>query len=160
MMTGRDSRCRWPFWKRLGAIVCCLALGCGGGETRQALDTADVLSRYERDRRRHDPLHFSEIDLGEYTVTQRHDPLMVYIRFHLYAIIPDHLLAEFEQLRHTHNERIRSCIREVAQRSEPDQLSDPSLSWLKAELTSGISRSLQAPILRDVVFAEFSSQRG
>ena len=141
-------------------MVCCLALGCGGGDTHQALDVGSVPDRYERDRRRHDPLHFSEIDLGEYTVTQRHDPFMLYIRFHVYAIIPDHLLAEFEQLRQTHNERIRSGIREVAQASKPEQLSDPSLSWLKAELTSGINRNLQAPILRDVVFAQFSLERG
>jgi hypothetical protein len=137
-----------------------LCSGCGKSEQPPVLDVGTLLARYERDRRRHDPVYFSEIDLGEFTVTQRHEPAIFYIRFHLFGVVPEELVQEAETLLVTHGERVRARVREAAQRCEADQLNDPSLGWLKSELITSINRSLQAPMLRDVVFAEFSFERG
>ena len=134
--------------------------GCGKSDSQALLDTGSLLQRYESDRRRHDPVFFSEFDLGEFTVTQRHEPSIFYIRFHLYGVVPDRLVEEVEKLMETHGERVRAMVREAAQRCDVAQLDDPSLGWLKSELITSINRSLQAPMLRDVVFSEFSFERG
>ena len=47
------------------------ALGCGGHEPNAVLDAADLLERYDKVRQQHDPAHFSESELGEFTVTKR-----------------------------------------------------------------------------------------
>ncbi len=143
----------------LAGFVCC-SIGCGTSKEEAVLDAGAMLERYEKDRRRHDPIHFSEVDLGEYTVTQRHEPSIFYIRFHLYGVVPEGLTEEFGKLLAVHDNTVRSKVREVSQQCAIDQLNDPSLGWLKSELISSINRILQTPLLRDVVFADFSFERG
>ncbi|MHB0956609.1 MAG: hypothetical protein ACYC0X_09605 [Pirellulaceae bacterium] len=140
-------------------------LGCGEHKPNAVLDATALLERYEKVRQRHDPDHFSEVDLGQFTVTQRpttsqRDPAIFFIRFHLFAVVSDSELEEFTELLETHGERIRGKIRETVQSSELAQFEDPSLGWLKSELIQWINRSVSAPILRDVVFADFSFERG
>ena len=91
---------------------------------------------------------------------QSREPAIFFIRFHLYAVVSDKELEEFAELLVTHGERIRGKIRETVQSSELDQLEDPTLGWLKSELIQWINRSVNTPILRDVVFADFSFERG
>ena len=55
----------------LSTFVLMSALGCGGPEPNPILDATALLERYEQVRQRHDPDHFSEVDLGEFTVTRR-----------------------------------------------------------------------------------------
>lgn len=141
------------------ALVIATIIGCGGSETENMLDATTLLERYERDRRRHDPLHFSEVDLGEFMVTQRREPSIFYIRFHLYAVVPDSFVGQFDQLRQTHGERIRAKVRQVTMACDIDHLNDPSLGWLKSELISSINEVTQSPIVRDVVFGDFSFER-
>lgn len=159
-MTGSTrGRCRRHLVV-LAAMVCGTGLGCGGAATAPVPEMSVMLDRYERDRRRHDPVHFSEVDLGQYIATRRNEPTMVYVRFHAYAVVPNHLLGEFDELLQTHSKRIQSRIREVAQKVDDEPLADPSLSWFKSELTSEINRELCVPIVRDVAFATFSVERG
>ena len=143
---------QWITWLLAAWLVSVLAtsLGCGERETGTVLDASALLDRYEKDRRRHDPVHFSEVDVGDFTVTKRREPAIFYIRFRLYAIVPDNLLEEFANLRETHGERLRGQVREAVQSCDIDQLDDPSLGWLKSELIRSLNRSLEAPILRDV----------
>jgi flagellar basal body-associated protein FliL len=56
-------------------------------------------------------------------------------------------------------QRVRDAVISAVQRSDLDQLRDPSLGWLKAELLATINQSLQMRILRDIVFTEFSFER-
>jgi hypothetical protein len=144
-------------------LLSCLSVGtisgCGASAD-DVLDASALLERYERDRRKHDPLHFSEVDLGEFTVTQHRDPSIYYIRFHLYAVIPDSLVDQFEELRQSHGERVKASVRESVQSCDLDHLDDPALGWLKSEMIASINQVLQAPILRDVAFSEFSLERG
>ena len=135
--------------------------GCGGSsETTTEPNASALLERIEEDRRRHDPLHFSEVDLGQFTVTQRHEPSIFYIRFHLYGVVPDGNMEKFNELLQTHTERLRAKVREAVQKCDVDHLNDPSLGWLKSELIASINHIVQAPMLRDVVFADFSFERG
>jgi len=145
-----------------GSLIAAVAsnLGCRKQEVAAVLDASQLLDRYEKDRRRHDPVHFSEVDVGEFTVTKRREPAIYYIRFRLYAIVPDNLLEEFANLRETHGERLRGQVRETVQSCDLDQLDDPSLGWLKSELIRSLNHSLESPILRDVVFADFSLEKG
>jgi hypothetical protein len=134
--------------------------GCSRPADDSMLDASALLARYEKDRRRHDPLHFSELDLGKFDVTKRRETSILYIRFHLYAVIPDTLIPQFEELQQTHGERMRQTVRETAQSCDLDQLNDPSLGWLKSELISALNDVIQTPLVRDVVFSDFSLERG
>lgn len=142
-------------------MLCCFCIGCSAGNDDDAmLDTESLLARYEQDRRRQDPLHYSEKDLGEFLVTQRHEPDIYYVRFHLFGVIPDQKLSKFDAAHTSHQERVRSAVLSTVQKSNLHQLTDPTLSWLKAELITQINRNLQARLLRDVVFTDFSLQKG
>jgi len=48
--------------------------GCGKEQPTAVFDATVLLERYEQDRRRHDPHAYSEVDLGEFTVTWREKP--------------------------------------------------------------------------------------
>ena len=142
------------------AAVIGLSCGCSKTLPDPVTDAGALLERYEKDRRRHDPVHFSEIDLGEVALNRRKDNLIYYIRFRLYAVVPDGLTDQFNELLLTHGERVNSKVLESARRCSLEQLNDPSLGWLKSDLISSVNRILQTPILRDVVFSDFSLECG
>jgi hypothetical protein len=219
-----NTRC--TTWSRYGLSVLMAAAwlpwvaGCGGEQATAVFDAAALLERIEQDRRRHDPHAYSELDLGEFTITWRGGtaaspetdgrhanaeeehapkdaskdshaqqaehaqqtepaqetphapptsdqqpatsnlpPPTLIIRFHLYAVVSDNQLEECRVLLETHGERVRSQVRETVQGSAQTQLEDPALGWLKSDLIQSINQSLQAPILRDVAFAEFALDR-
>lgn len=144
-------------------------LGCSEPAPPEEPDPKVVLERFEKDRRRHDPKEFAEVDLGEFTVTLSHKESLFCVRFHLYAVVPDPLLEQFDELRVTHNERLRETVRGTTQRfaahdddddSQLEELNDPSLTWLKSDLTTAINQLLQVPIVKDVAFAEYTFERG
>lgn len=141
------------------AIPLAVISGCGDAEQNSVMDARALLERYQKDRRRHDPLNFSEVEIGKFAVTQRHKPAIFYIRFHLFAVVPDNLLDEFHRHLETYSERVRAEVRATTQKCELKKLNDPSLKWLKSELISSINHVIGEPILRDVVFSEFSLER-
>jgi hypothetical protein len=142
-------------------------LGCSEPELAEEPDPKVMLERFEKDRRHHDPQEFAEVDLGEFTVTLSHQESLFCVRFHLYAVVPDPLLEQFDELRVTHNERLRETVRGTTQRfasddddNQWDELNDPSLTWLKSDLTTAINQLLQVPIVKDVAFAEYTFEQG
>jgi len=191
-MTTR-ARIRYRTASLWGAVLLPLSLvGCGQEQTPAIIDAAALLERIEQDRHRHDPHAYSEVDLGEFTITWRRegqkagtgeqkpakpdeaakpveaqvaqgasrDPAVLIIRFHLYGVVSDNQVEQCGELLETHGERVRSRVRETVQGSLAEQLQDPTLGWLKSDLIQSINQSLQAPILRDVAFAEFALDRG
>ncbi len=181
---------RFTTWSRYGLSVLMavtalpLVAGCGGERATAVIDAAALLERMEQDRRRHDPHAYSELDLGEYTITWRGGeptkqdvdppgtrttgnlvpatvltPVSLIIRFHLYAVVSDNRLEECRSLLTTHGERVRSQVRQTVQGSDRGHLEESALGSLKSELIESINQSLQAPILRDVAFAEFALDR-
>ncbi|MFO7902121.1 MAG: hypothetical protein ACQESR_10730 [Planctomycetota bacterium] len=141
-----------------GAILAA-TFGCGDSERASVVDARSLLERYQEDRRRHDPLHFSEVEIGKFAVTQRREPAIFYIRFHLFGVVPDDRLDRFKSRMETYGERVRAEVRTTTQKCELKKLNDPSLKWLKSELISSINRVVGDPMLRDVVFSEFSLER-
>lgn len=133
--------------------------GCGDSEGASVMDARSLLERYQRDRRRHDPLHFSEVEIGEFAVTQSQGPAIIYIRFHLFGVVPDSQLDAFRNRMETYGERVRAEVRATTQKCELKELHDPSLKWLKSELISSINHVVGSPMLRDVVFSDFSLER-
>jgi flagellar basal body-associated protein FliL len=157
------SRQRLPSRKRfywLGLLPVFLGGGCGGGESAPLMDAAALLARYEHGRQAYDPRKLTEVDLGQFTVTQRREPAIFFIRFQLFAIVSDDQVENFARLVETHGERLRSEVREIVQGSDLEQLNDPALVWLKAELVQAINRRVGTTIVHDVVFAEFTFERG
>jgi len=134
--------------------------GCGQGEADSLMDAQALLARYEEHRRRHDPLHFSEVEVGEFTVTKRHDPKIYYMRFHLFAVVPDDLVDRFHGLLQTHGERMRAEVRAATQRCDLEKFNETSMEWLKSELITSINRLVREPIVRDVAFGQFSLELG
>jgi hypothetical protein len=152
-------------------------IGCSGKPAMTVFDASAVLAGIEQDRRRHDPHAYSEVDLGEFAVTWRQKPdetdraesreaaeqylATLIIRFHLYAVVPDHQVEECKKLLEASAERVRSKVREVVQGSDfgEKRRKDPTLNQLKSDLIQAINQSLQAPILRDVAFGEFGVDR-
>jgi hypothetical protein len=141
------------------AIVALVNSGCGNSEPIEMLDAQALLDRYEQDRRRHDPTSFSEVDLGQFFVSLREDRSTYQVRFHIFGVIPDNQVSQFEDMIEPYTQRIRDAVISAVQGSELDQLRDPSLGWLKSELLDAINQSVQMRILRDIVFTEFSFER-
>jgi hypothetical protein len=151
------------------------ALGCGGHEPNAVLDAADLLERYDKVRQQHDPAHFSESELGEFTVTKRwsanedsdtkdgsrrYDNARFVIHFRLCAVVADEEMTEFTEMLTTHGERLRSLIHETVQKEKIDKLNSPDLGILKSELTKCINQCLGRPIVRNVVFPDFAFEQG
>jgi hypothetical protein len=139
--------------------VTLICAGCSDSEPIEMLDAQALLDRYQQDRRRHDPTSFSEVDLGYFFVSLHEDPSTYQVRFHIFGVIPDGQVSQFEDMVEPYAQRVRDAVISAVQRSELDQLRDPSLGWLKAELLATINQSLQMRILRDIVFTEFSFER-
>lgn len=137
-----------------------LGSGCGGGESSDLLDASALLARYERHRQTLDLRKLTEVDLGHFTVTQRYEPGILFIRFQLFAVVADDQLDQFTRLAEAHGERLRSEVRELVQGSSPEQLDDPALTWLKTELVQALNRRFATAIVQDVVFGEFTFERG
>ncbi len=139
--------------------VSLLSAGCGNSEPIEMLDAQALLNRYQQDRRRHDPTSFSEVDLGEFFVSKHVAPNTFQVRLHIFGVVPDNQQSQFSSLIEPHTQRVRDAVISAVRRSELEQLRDPSLGWLKAELLTTINRNLQMRILRDIVFTDFSFEK-
>ena len=77
MKARAKSRCIHSLGVLLLAAMPLSIVGCGGDQPTAVFDATALLERYEQDRRRHDPHAYSEVDLGEFTVTWRGKPIEV-----------------------------------------------------------------------------------
>ncbi len=149
----------WSVW----FIVACLSVvvaGCGADNSTDVLvDARTLLDKYQQDRVRNDSRHFSEIDLGEYFVTQLRKNATYYIRFQLYAVVPDKDLDLLNKTLETRTERVHAAVRRTVQSAGPDQLLEPTLDWLKSELINDINKALGRRLVRDVAFDRFSFEQ-
>jgi len=135
-------------------------VGCGADNSSDVLvDARTLLDRYQQDQVRNDPRHFSEVDLGEYVVTQLRETATYFIRFQLYAVVPDKQVDAFSKALEARAERVHAAVRETVQRAGPDQLLEPTLDWLKSELIHNINEAFGRRIVRDVVFDRFSFEQ-
>ena len=77
------------------AILLCSAFlaGCGGEAAADAIDEdpAALFADLSARQKRHDPLRFVEVDLGEYFVTlpPNEEVGSLFVRFHIYGVVDE-----------------------------------------------------------------------
>jgi flagellar FliL protein len=118
----------------------------------EALAAADPLAPAES----HEPRR--EVDLGEFSVTsfQPVSGSTLSINFHLYGAVlaaDDH---EFHERFEEHRHRFRESVIVIVRSSDLADLTDAGLGLIKRKVLEKTNRALGKPLLKDVVFSEFS----
>ena len=120
---------------------------------RELLDLLEVGSQQ-------DPSRFVEVEIGTFKVTHKHGDAKgtMLLKFRLFGIVPEtkqeHLGEEMPKF----EKRIRDAVISLVQKTDIEQLAEPGLKWLKAELVATINRVVQDRALQDVVFSDFSME--
>ena len=101
---------------------------------------------------------YSEVVVGSFRMTlpPQEDEQDLRVSFRLVAIVPESQKLTFEAELPEYEQRIRDAAIELVGRTDPEQLAEPSLSYLKEEMVATINRILQKRMVRDVAFSSFS----
>ncbi len=78
------------------------------------------------------------------------------VEFHLYGVIAKDQDAPFKQLLEHHQNRIRDQIGFIIRAADLAELADPALGLLKRKILTKVNETLGKPMLRGVVFSEFT----
>jgi len=146
------------------AAAVALCLFCGGcskpEKSAAEMDASELLALFQ-ERQHVDATNFVEMDLGRFRVTHSltGDEGQLHVKFHAYAILPQERLSRLAELWPKFEKRSRDAIISLAQRTEAEHLSDPSLTLFKEELAATVNRVLQERLVVDVAFSDFSTDR-
>ena len=156
-MTNSAARHAW----KLGIIAlgCLLLASCGSqGRNPAALDAIELLDLLDGKEQRLDLDKYGEVEVGSFKITlaAREDERALKVKFRLYAVIPESQKASFAIEFPKYEKRIRDAVISLVQRTDQEQLAEPSLNYLKAEIVATINRILQKRVARDAVFSSFS----
>ncbi|HEX5105093.1 MAG TPA: flagellar basal body-associated FliL family protein [Pirellulaceae bacterium] len=102
--------------------------------------------------------HEVEAELGRYNVVI-HQPaanLTMRVNFHLIGTLPEAEEAEFNALLAKNEHRLRDQVIFEIRNSRVDDLTDPGLALLKRKILAKSNELLGKPILRTVLFSDFS----
>lgn len=123
-----------------------------------ALEARELLDLLDGRNERMALEKYSEVDIGSFKMTlpPREEEQDLRVSFRLVAIVPESQKVTFEAELPHFEKRIRDAAIELVGRTDPEQLAEPSLSYLKEEMVSTINRILQKRALRDVAFSSFS----
>lgn len=99
-----------------------------------------------------------EVDLGNFTVTafQPSTSMTLRIDFHLYGTIAEVDHPKFLTLRDENEARLREQINVIVRGADVADLTDPGLGLIKRQILEKINHTLGKPLLKGVVFSEFS----
>ena len=103
-------------------------------------------------------LHEVEADLGKYNVVI-HQPaanLTMRVNFHLIGTLAEESEAEFHELLAKNEHRLRDQVIFEIRNSRVEDLTDPGLALLKRKILAKSNELLGKPILRAVLFSDFS----
>ena len=149
-----------PAWK-LGII----ALGslafasCGTRATNPAaMEARELLDLLDGRNERLDLDKYAEVDIGSFkmALAPKGDDPALRVSFRLVAIVPESQKASFEAELPKYEKRIRDAAIALVGRTDHEQLAEPSLEYLKAEMVTTINRILQKRLVRDAAFSSFS----
>ncbi len=105
-----------------------------------------------------DPSRFIEVEIGTFRITHKladeGHPMVV--KFRLFGIVSETKEERLHEELPKFEKRIRDAVISLVQKTEADQLSEPGLKWLKAELVAAINRVVQDRAVHGVVFSDFS----
>jgi flagellar basal body-associated protein FliL len=143
-------------------VLCLLLVGCGRSSRPAAGMEASELLEIIQQQQERDPSAYVESDLGTFRVSH---PLpggegQIVVSFHLYGVLPPARQSRLKQLLPTYENRVRDAVISHVQRTQTEHLTDPSLAYFKAELVAAINRVLQDRVMADVVFSDYSVERG
>ncbi len=99
-----------------------------------------------------------EVDMKQYGVTafQPTSNTTLRIDFHLFGIVYLEDQVEFDQLMLENEHRIREQILITVRSSEVTDLTDAGLGLIKRKILEKTNRSLGKPLVRKVIFSDFS----
>lgn len=102
--------------------------------------------------------HLEEIDLGKYAITapQRNTHTALRVDFHLVGTVKTEDASEIEHLVEENSHRIRELVLYEIRNSEPEDLQDPGLALIKRRILEKSNALFGTPILKSVLFSEFS----
>jgi hypothetical protein len=122
------------------------------------LDAIELLDLLDGKQQRLDLDKYGEVEVGTFKVTlaARESEEALKVKFRLYAVIPESQKASFGTEFPKYEKRIRDAIISLVQRTDQEQLAEPSLNYLKAEIVATINRILQKRVARDAVFSSYS----
>jgi flagellar FliL protein len=99
-----------------------------------------------------------EVDLGDFSVTifQPASNTTLRIDFHLFGAIRVDDEAEFKGRMEENKHRFRDQVLVTIRSSDVGDLADPGLALLKRKILAKTNETLGKPLLRSVIFSEFS----
>jgi flagellar FliL protein len=99
-----------------------------------------------------------EVDLGKFNVVVHQPSSQVTLRvnFHLIGTVAEEEHTEFEHLLEKHQHRLRDHAIFEIRNCQIDDLTDPGLALLKRRILAKSNELLGKPLLRSVVFSDFS----
>jgi flagellar FliL protein len=99
-----------------------------------------------------------EIDLKQFTLTasKASSSAIWRIDFHLYGVVRKDDESEFLDLLSKHENRIRDHVGSIIRSADLAEVTDPGLGLLKRKILTKVNETLGKPLLRGVVFSEFS----
>jgi len=106
----------------------------------------------------HGPGHEVEAELGRYNVVI-HQPaasLTMRVNFHLIGTLSEADELEFHELLAKNEHRLRDQVIYEIRNSRVEDLTDPGLALLKRKILAKSNELLGKPILRTVLFSDFS----
>jgi flagellar FliL protein len=100
----------------------------------------------------------AEIDLGEYsiTVSQPNSSLALRVDFHMWGTVLEEDIQDIKALMDRHIHRFRDQVLVEIRNSEPADLADPGLALIKRRILEKSNRLFGEPMLRSVIFSQFS----
>jgi hypothetical protein len=159
--SGKASRVARRFLLLCSALVPALAGGCAQpAASTPELDASELISLF-LERQHVDARNFVEVDLGRFRVTHKltTGEGQLHVQFHLYGILPQERAPKLAELWPQYEKRARDAIISLCQRTETEHLADPSLTLFKEEIVAAVNRVLQARLIVDVAFSDFSTDR-
>jgi hypothetical protein len=100
----------------------------------------------------------AEVELGKFNVIV-HEPssqVTLRVNFHLIGTVPEEEHTEFEQLLEKHQHRLRDHTIFEVRNCKIEDLTDPGLALLKRRILAKSNDLLGKPLLKSVVFSDFS----
>ena len=136
------------------------ASGGGNAPGSQAATNAKELLDLLEIGGQQDPSRFVEVEIGSFRVTHRlaDEKHTMLVKFRLVGIVPETKQEYLGEELPKFEKRIRDAVISLVQKTDVEQLAEPGLKWLKAELVAAINRVVQDRALQDVVFSDFSME--
>ena len=100
----------------------------------------------------------AEVELGKFNVIV-HEPsskVTLRVNFHLIGTVPEEEHTEFEHLLEKHEHRLRDQTIFEIRNCKIEDLTDPGLALLKRRILAKSNDLLGKPLLKSVVFSDFS----